>query len=129
MGLETVNKGATHPGQSGAAAMLSMAIIAILFILVVSGLVIVQLSKATVNRQLVYHGQAINAANAGLVESLSWFRRQASQPVTAFAPQVDALIALELVADPVNHPLVKVIAAEEGVPVGRLDLEHAIANV
>ena len=80
-----------RPGESGAAAMLSMAIIAILFILVVSGLVIVQLSKATVNRQLIYHGQAINAANAGLVESLSWFRRQASQPVTAFAPQVDAL--------------------------------------
>jgi hypothetical protein len=75
--------------ETGAAAMLSIAIIAILLMLIVSGLIVIQLSKVTINRQLIYHGQAINAAQAGLVETLSWFRRQTTQPVTTFAPVVD----------------------------------------
>ena len=42
--------------------------------------------------------------------------------------QVDALLALELVADPVDDPLVEVVAAEVGVAVGRDDLEDALAQ-
>ena len=48
--------------EAGAAAMMSIAIMAILFMLIVSGLLAIQLSKATIGRQLTYHGQAINAA-------------------------------------------------------------------
>ena len=76
--------------EAGAAAMMSIAIMAILFMLIVSGLLGIQLSKATIGRQLTYHGQAINAAQAGLVESLSWFRRQPSQPVSTFVPVLDS---------------------------------------
>jgi hypothetical protein len=76
--------------EAGAAAMMSIAIMAILFMLIVSGLLAVQLSKATIGRQLTYHGQAINAAQAGLVDSLSWFRRQPSQPVSTFVPVLDS---------------------------------------
>lgn len=36
-------------------------------------------------------GQARNVARAGLVDAFSWFRRQPSQPVSAFAPQRDDL--------------------------------------
>ena len=34
-------------------------------------------------------GQARNVARAGLIDAFSWFRRQSSQPVTAFAPVRD----------------------------------------
>ena len=43
--------------------------------------------------------------------------------------QVDAVVALEFGHHPVDHGLVEVVAAEVGVAVGRLDLEHAFAEV
>ena len=43
--------------------------------------------------------------------------------------QVNALVALELVGQPVDDAHVKVLAAEEGVAVGRFDLEHAVADL
>ena len=42
--------------------------------------------------------------------------------------QVDALLLLELVGQIVDEPHVEVFAAEEGVAVGRLHLEHAVAD-
>ena len=53
---------------------------------------------------------------------------QALQRQTVVA-QVDALLFLELVGEEVDDPLVEVLAAEEGVAVGRLDLEDAVADV
>ena len=44
------------------------------------------------------------------------------------AAQVDALLLLELVGQIVDQPHVEVFAAEEGVAVGRLHLEHAVAD-
>ena len=43
--------------------------------------------------------------------------------------QVDALVLLELGQQPVDDPLVEVVAAEVGVAVGRLDLEDALAQL
>ena len=43
--------------------------------------------------------------------------------------QVDAVGGLELLDEPVDDPLVPVVAAEVGVAVGRLDLEHAVADL
>jgi hypothetical protein len=48
-----------------------------------------QMSGRTVARQLTSSGQALNAASAGLTESLSWFVHQKQQPVLAFAPKRD----------------------------------------
>ena len=47
----------------------------------------------------------------------------------AILAQVDALFTSELVGDPVEDALVEVIAAQEGIAVGGLDLEHAVADV
>ncbi len=44
------------------------------------------------------------------------------------AAQIDALLLLELVGEIVDQPHVEVFAAEEGVAVGRLHLEHAVAD-
>ena len=43
--------------------------------------------------------------------------------------QVDALVLLELGQQPVDDALVEVVAAQVGVTVGRLDLEHAVAQL
>ena len=43
--------------------------------------------------------------------------------------EVDALLALELVGNPIDDDLVEVIAAEVGVAVRRFHLEHAVADV
>ena len=47
----------------------------------------------------------------------------------AVVAQVDPLLLLELVRDPVDDALVEVLAAEEGVAVGRLDLEDPVADL
>ena len=44
------------------------------------------------------------------------------------AAQVDALLFLEFVGQIVDQPHVEVFAAQEGVAVGRLHLEHAVAD-
>ena len=56
----------------------------------------------------------------GLLEALG------GHPVVA---EVDAVGRLELLDEPVDDPLVPVVAAEVGVAVGRLDLEHAVADL
>ncbi len=43
--------------------------------------------------------------------------------------QVDALLLFELIGEIVDDALVEILAAEEGVAVGRLDLEHAVADL
>ena len=47
----------------------------------------------------------------------------------AVGGQVDAVRGLELLHEPVDDPLVPVVATEVGVAVGALDLEHAVADL
>lgn len=75
--------------ESGTAAMMALFVLSTIFFLIVSGLTLLQLSKSVITEQLIYHGQTVNAAQAGLVDSLSWFRRQTTQPVAQFDPLRD----------------------------------------
>ncbi|RMF75838.1 MAG: hypothetical protein D6738_02850 [Acidobacteria bacterium] len=75
--------------QRGSGAMLAVFLLGTLFILISTGLLLVQISQSGLKQQLRYHGQAVNAAQAGLVDGLAWFRRQTTQPVATFAPQRD----------------------------------------
>src|SRR3989442_74065 len=43
--------------------------------------------------------------------------------------EVDAVLPLELLRDPVHHALVEIVAAQVRVAVGGLDLEHALADL
>ena len=43
-------------------------------------------------------------------------------------PEIDSVLLLELLGDPVHHALVEVVAAQVRVTVGGLDLEHALAD-
>ncbi len=69
--------------------MLAVFILGTLFIMISTGMALVQMARSGIERQLRYHGQAVNAAQAGLVEGLAWYRRQTTQPVADFAPQRD----------------------------------------
>jgi hypothetical protein len=72
-----------------------IALIAVLFaatmilLLLLIMLNMTSLSGRIVAKQLTYNGQAINAAQAGINESLSWFVHQKQQPVVLFNPQLD----------------------------------------
>lgn len=69
-------------------------IFALMFTTVVVGIVLT--GTLTLKSQIVHNRtlfitnyQAVMAARSGLTEGLSWLRRQTSQPVTVFAPQLD----------------------------------------
>ncbi len=72
--------------ESGAGAILAVFVLATLFLMIATGMALVQITRSGLTQQLRYHGQAINAAQAGLVDALAWFRRQTTQPVSTFAP-------------------------------------------
>ena len=61
-----------------------------------------------------------------LAFSAASFRRCKRQLVVA---QIDAVLFLELVGEIIDDAHVEVFAAEEGVAVGRLHLEHAVADL
>ena len=54
------------------------------------------------------------------------FQPLQSHPVRT---QIDPLVLAELVGQIVDHALVEVLAAQEGVAVGGLDLEHAVIDL
>jgi hypothetical protein len=69
-------------------------ILALMFTTVVVGIVatgtLTLQSQISNNRTLfITNYQAVMTARSGLTECLSWLRRQTSQPVTAFAPELD----------------------------------------
>jgi hypothetical protein len=68
-----------------------MVLYAATLILLVMGatLTYTRISGRLLARQLNSQGQALNAASAGLTESLAWFVHQRQQPVTTFDPKLD----------------------------------------
>lgn len=66
-------------------------------LIVLSGVMMASLqvfekADKVIDYELNYHGQAVNAAKAGLIDALSWFRRQTSQPVRDFTPVLDETV-------------------------------------
>jgi hypothetical protein len=76
--------------QSGQALLSTVIVMSLLLLALLTVLTQVQVGNRLIGRQLTYQGQAINAAEAGLADGLSWFRRQTVQPVRNFVPIVNA---------------------------------------
>lgn len=74
-------------GERGSAAMMAVFLMATLFSLFLTAFLLLQANNAVIGRQLSFNGQAANAAQAGLVETLAWFRKQTTQPVAVFDPK------------------------------------------
>ncbi len=83
----------SHPASSSRAHERGVALIlGILFTIVTVGIVttgmlMLHATQMKTETNFRLHGQAAQFANAGLIESLGWFRRQSAQPVVAFSPQ------------------------------------------
>lgn len=76
-------------GERGQAVLATTIILSLVLLTLLTMLTQVQLGNRLVARQLTFQGQAANAAQAGLVDALSWFRRQSVQPVKTFNPIID----------------------------------------
>ena len=76
--------------QSGQALIATVIVMSLLLLMLLTLLTQVQVGNKIVGRQLTYEGQAMNAAQAGLADGLSWFRRQQIQPVKNYTPTINA---------------------------------------
>ena len=73
-------------GERGQALIATIVGLSLVLLVLLATLTFSQFSGKLTARQLTFQGQALNASEAGLTEALSWFRTQAVQPVTNFAP-------------------------------------------
>lgn len=70
--------------------LLTIIVISILLFAVISFTYsIIKNTETNLDLELGYHSQTMNIARAGLADALSYFRRQTTQPVTTFSPQLD----------------------------------------
>jgi Tfp pilus assembly protein PilX len=81
----------TQTGERGQALIGTVISISIVLLVLLTAISITQLSNRAIARQLTYQGQALNAAEAGITETLSWFRRQ-NGTVTLFKPKLDTTV-------------------------------------
>ncbi|NOZ20634.1 MAG: hypothetical protein GXP25_06045 [Planctomycetes bacterium] len=73
--------------EQGSALFMTMVGVVIVMGLITTGTIILLNTQTVVELELRTHGQAVSIAKAGLVEALSWFRRNALE--TEFNPQLD----------------------------------------
>ena len=73
-------------GERGFALILGILFTIVTLGIVTSGMLLMRATQTKTDTNFRLHGQAAQFANAGLIEALGWFRRQASQPVTVFSP-------------------------------------------
>jgi hypothetical protein len=82
-----------HPAgaerESGIALVMAMFLAIVVTGIVLSGTLVLRSHRQQTETSFRLHGQASQFARAGLTEGLSWFRKQTSQPVVAFAPEFD----------------------------------------
>jgi len=75
-------------GERGQALITVIAAFSLVLLLLTAALTMTQYQGKVASRQLAYQGQALNAAQAGLTDTLSWFRRQKTV-VTTFDPKLN----------------------------------------
>jgi hypothetical protein len=75
------------PRERGVASLLAVVGMTLVFLTLLAGFVIVEITGRSIAGQLKYQGQAANVARAGTTDALVWFQKQATQPVVAFSPQ------------------------------------------
>ncbi|MCA8966576.1 MAG: hypothetical protein H6838_04935 [Planctomycetes bacterium] len=75
--------------QSGAAIIVAMWFTVIVAGIVLTGSLYLESHRRQTRNSFIAKAQAVQIARSGLTEALSWMRRQTSQPVMGFAPQLD----------------------------------------
>lgn len=80
--------------DAGGGLIVALIVIMLAPVVVATAMIVVTSGRKAVEQEHVKRGKAVSIAQAGLVDALSWFRRQTVQPVVNFDPQQD------LIADP-----------------------------
>ncbi len=78
-------------GERGVALILGIMFTLIVVGITVTGALVLRAHQQQTKVSFVAHGQAVQFARSGLIEALGWCRKQTSQPVTVFAPQLDTV--------------------------------------
>ncbi|MBX3464724.1 MAG: hypothetical protein KF830_16260 [Planctomycetes bacterium] len=77
-------------GERGLAIVLALLMTVLAVGITTTGVLMLRATVAKTRTNFAARTQAVSAARSGLAEALSWLRRQTSQPVTTFTPQLDA---------------------------------------
>lgn len=75
--------------EKGAALIVTMLAIMMIASAIAAGVVLLEQSSRTSKLVFEARDQAYGVARAGLIDAMSWYRRQTTQPVTTFAPARD----------------------------------------
>jgi hypothetical protein len=89
MGPRPRSHGDEHAHERGYALILGLLFAIVVVGLTVAGASVLKAHRTKTRTNFVTHGQAAMFARSGLIEALAWLRKQASQPVLAFAPELD----------------------------------------
>lgn len=75
--------------ERGVALLLALLLTIVVVGITTTGSLIIQSHRARTKNSFATNNQAVEVARSGLIEALSWVRRQTSQPVLTFEPQLD----------------------------------------
>lgn len=84
---------ADRSGERGVALVMAILFTIVVVGIAVAGSMTLRAHQAKTRVSFVTHGQAVQFSKSGLIEALGWLRKQTSQPVTTFAPQLDMEVA------------------------------------
>lgn len=76
--------------EGGFALILGLFFAVVVTGITVSGTLVLRAHRQSTETSFQTRGQAMSFARSGLNDALGWFRKQTSQPVTTFAPELDA---------------------------------------
>jgi len=76
-------------GEEGSTILLGLFVVLLGASMIVVGLTLLTTTRDAIVHELNLKGQATSAADAGISDALSWFRRQETQPVEVFDPILD----------------------------------------
>ena len=81
--------GEDRSGERGVALVLAVLFTIVVVGITVTGTLILQAHRSKTSTNFITHGQAVQFSKSGLIEALGWMRKQTSQPVVTFSPQLD----------------------------------------
>ncbi len=89
LSLHSSDRRARQGREAGVALIFALFFAIIALGITIAGTLFVRAHRETTSIRFATNGQAVEFARSGLIEAIGWFRKQTSQPVTAFQPQFD----------------------------------------
>ncbi len=116
-------------GERGVALIIAIFFTVFALGLILSGTVAMDAAQKRTNVGFLLGGQARQFAEAGIIDALSWFRRQTTQPVVAFDPKRDTTVTPPILdTDDPAIGIVRSFEISRGVW-GRYEVRRSIPNV